>query len=257
MYARKRLKSPLSHTLIHSDALSFSLCLLVCTLGYRSVPQILIHFRISGAHYCVSRSLLLSLFYIHLKYFDAFVLVLCMYVRLGRQEKHHNMTTAVTLNVTHFYYPNKMMRTSYISLCNFLQHFSGRWTFLFSVLLRNQSERNKTSKNGSQTTFSRRKLFSFLLFPLDVFAATAGAGVSHFNIPFSWHRRKPIICSTFKVNIRLSNSHRKLMFFSCVFHRSASSSSSISSCLKFMACFCRLFCCVARTLFLDPRQLMH
>lgn len=125
IYVRKRLKSPLSHTLIHSHAF----CLLVCTLSYRSVPQILIHFRISGSYYCalsLSRSLLPQ----PSEIFRDFC------VRLERREKEKTTIIWPRLSrsvLSIFTAWIKRWQHCIIFLCNCFQYFSGRPIFLSCI----------------------------------------------------------------------------------------------------------------------------
>lgn len=248
----------------HCHTLSFILMLSVCLFALLAIVQSLKFWSISGFLVLITVyiSLTSSLLSIHLKYFDAFV----YNVRLGRQEKSTIIRPRLSRSMLLiFTTTNKMMRTSY----NFVQlfpHISLADSIFFSssVSLRNQSERYKTSKKQiANNVFAKQIVWLSVvscgrsrlqLLLLMVLVLAFPISIYHFH----WHRRKPIICFTFKVNIRLSNSRRKLMFFSCVFHRSFAP--SISSCLKFMACFFAAACfavCAARTLFLDPRQLMH
>lgn len=63
LYRHANDLSPYCHTHTHNLIHSHALCLLVCTLGYRSGPQILIRYRISRA-YLLCSSLSLSHFFL-------------------------------------------------------------------------------------------------------------------------------------------------------------------------------------------------
>lgn len=98
----------------HCHTLSFILMLSVCLFALFAIVQSLEFWSISG---------FLVLYIVYLAFF---FFVFHPYMCATTGKKHHNMTTAVALNFTHFYYTNKIMRTPY----SFVQLFpTFHWSF--------------------------------------------------------------------------------------------------------------------------------